>query len=185
MWGVLPSRTLHHLFPFQTELEISPAQAEELISLLEKRAWWLITEYLADCEHSEFQCRAYLKRNSFHPEITEKCIAVCKEKAYLDDYRFAEIYIRSMLERGKSKLSILQKLAEHRIDKSVVNQILDEQADPDQHLIQLKEQIARLLWRYRTEDPRKAKEKVYASLYRKGFSLDDIGEAWRGVHSEG
>ncbi len=179
MWGVLPSRTLHYLYPFSPEQEISDAQAEELKAALEARAWWLITEYLAKSEHSEHQCRAYLKKHSFHPSIADKCIALCKAKGYLDDHRFAEIYIRSMLERGKSRRAIIQKLSEHRIPPEALSALFEEQEEPQQSLDLLKEQISRLLWKHRAQEPRKAKEKVYASLYRKGFTLEDIGEAWR------
>lgn len=179
VWGVLPTRTLHHLYPFVSEIQISETQADELIALLEKRAWWMLTDYLAKSEHSEHDCRNYLRKHSFQEGIVDKCIGLCIEKGYLDNRRFAEIYIRSLLERGKSKRAILMKMKEHRLDASVAESLLAELDDGKQSREMLKEQIIKLMRKHHQEEPRKAKEKIYASLYRKGFSLDEIADAWR------
>lgn len=184
VWGVLPTRTLHHLYPFVSEIQISETQAEELIALLEKRAWWMLTDYLAKSEHSEHDCRNYLRKHSFQEGIVDKCIALCIEKGYLDNRRFAEIYIRSLLERGKSKHAILMKMKEHRLDTSVAESLLAELDDGKQSREMLKEQIIKLMRKHREEEPRKAKEKIYASLYRKGFSLDEIADAWRDLKNQ-
>ncbi|MDD2230416.1 MAG: regulatory protein RecX [Candidatus Cloacimonetes bacterium] len=180
IWGVLSLRTLHRLYPLSCEAEISEAEAQDLISELEKKAWWQITEYLARSEHSEHQCRLFLGRKDYHKSIIDKCIELCKEKTYLDDARFAEILIRSLFERGKSKRSIIEKLYAQRIPPSLYEPILQELQDPEQNQTLLKEQIKKLLYKHRAQEPWKAKEKVYASLFRKGFSLDEISQAWEG-----
>lgn len=180
IWGVLSLRTLHRLYPLSCEAEISEAEAQDLISELEKKAWWQITEYLARAEHSEHQCRLFLGRKDYHKSIIDKCITLCKEKTYLDDARFAEILIRSLFERGKSKRSIIEKLYAQRIPPSLYEPILQELEDPEQNQTLLKEQIKKLLYKHRAQEPWKAKEKVYASLFRKGFSLDEISQAWEG-----
>ncbi|MCB5260211.1 MAG: regulatory protein RecX [Candidatus Cloacimonetes bacterium] len=181
LWGVLPQRTLHFLFPFQSETEISPAQETELKLELEKRAWKLITDYLAKSEHSEYQCHIYLQNKHFHPTIVHKCLKLLKMKGYLSDRRFAEIYIQSMLERGKSKNAIRFKLKEHKISDDIFNELWENLQDPILRKELLEEQIANLLVRYRHEEPQKAKQKVFTSLYRKGFCMDEISDAWRDV----
>ncbi|MCB5265920.1 MAG: recombination regulator RecX [Candidatus Cloacimonetes bacterium] len=180
IWGVLSLRTLHRLYPLSCEAEISEAEAQDLISELEKKAWWQITEYLARAEHSEHQCRLFLGRKDYHKSIIDKCITLCKEKTYLDDARFAEILIRSLFERGKSKRAIIEKLYAQRIPPSLYEPILQELEDPEQNRELLREQIQKLLYKHRAQEPWKAKEKVYASLFRKGFSLDEIAQAWEG-----
>ncbi len=179
LWGVLPTRTLHYLFPFAAELQIDETQAEELKTELGKRAWAQVTEYLAKSEHSEYQCRNYLNKYKFHSSIIEQCIELCKDKRYIDDTRFAGIYIRSMFERGKSKRAIIQKLREHCIPIEEVNELIREMEEPEQSRQMLQNQIAKLRYRYREEEPRKAKEKIFASLYRKGFDLEMISAAWQ------
>ncbi|MCB5270445.1 MAG: recombination regulator RecX [Candidatus Cloacimonetes bacterium] len=178
IWGVLSLRTLHKLYPLSCEAEISEAEAQHLISELEKKAWWQITEYLARAEHSEHQCRLFLGRKDYHKSIIDQCIELCKEKTYLDDARFAEILIRSLFERGKSKRAIIEKLYAQRIPPALYEPILQELQDPEQNQTLLREQIQKLLYKHRAQEPWKAKEKVYASLFRKGFSLDEIAQAW-------
>ncbi|MCK9558501.1 MAG: regulatory protein RecX [Candidatus Cloacimonetes bacterium] len=182
LWGVLPTGTLHYLFPFAAELQIDESRTEELKNELRKRAWAQITEYLAKSEHSEYQCRNYLYKQQYHVSIIEQCIGICKDKHYIDDRRFATLYISALLERGKSRRAILQKLSEHRIPREICDELIQELDEPEQNLGKLIEQISALLHKYRDEEPRKAKEKIFASLYRKGFDLDMINEAWREIH---
>lgn len=184
VWGVLPVRTLHHMYPFAMEQEISVSQAEELFRELEKRAWWILTDYLAKAEHSEKQCRMLLARHSFHADIADKCIALCKEKGYLDDSRFAELYIRSLQEKGKSPRMISQKLKEQGIAGEIAQELLSALDDPAGREELLQDQISRLLYKYRELQPFKAKEKIFASLYRKGFSPEDIYTAFREVQKD-
>lgn len=178
IWGVLSLRTLQRLSPLSDEAEISETESQKLISELEKKAWRQITEYLARAEHSTQQCRLFLARKDYHQSIIDKCIRLCLEKGYLDDARFAGILIRSLFERGKSKRAITEKLYEQRIPPSLYEPILQELEDPEQSRALLKEQIQKLLFRHRAQEPWKAREKVLASLFRKGFSLDDIHQAW-------
>lgn len=176
--GVLSIRTLRHLFGSETELEISDEAAIDLIQKLKKQAWTQITDYLAKAEHSEHQCRNFLERKSYAPDIIDEVIALCKDKGYLDDSRFASILIRSLLERGKSQRAIIQKLREQRISKDIYEPLLEDLYDPRRGHQLLTEQIDKLLFRHHETEPRKAKEKIFASLYRKGFSLDEISSAW-------
>jgi len=178
VWGVLSLRTLHHLFPFAAETEISDEAAQELITKLENAAWHQLTDYLAKAEHSEYQCRSLLKRKAYHPQIVEKCVFLAKEKGYLDDKRFAEILIRSLYERGKSRRAILMKLREQHISPQISESLVESLHDPENSISLLSEQINKLRFRYRDEQPYKQKAKIFASLYRKGFSLDEIASAW-------
>jgi regulatory protein len=178
IWGVLSLRTLHRFAPPDQDLELSDQAAQDLISELEQRAWWQITDYLAKAEHSEHQCRNFLSRKDYHPSIIDKCITLCKEKGYLDDARFAEILIRSLFERGKSKRAIITKLYQERIPAAVYEPLISQLQDPALNQAQLIEQIHKLRYRHREEQPYKAKEKIFASLFRKGFGLDEITQAW-------
>ncbi len=178
VWGVLSVRTLHHLFPYGEEIEISDDAAHELIEKLENAAWHHLTDYLAKAEHSENQCRNFLMRRAYHQDIIDKCIHLAKEKGYLDDIRFAEILIRSLYERGKSRRAILMKLRLEKISPQIAEPLLESLHDPESSKSFLKDQIVKLSFRHRDEQPYKRKEKIFASLFRKGFSLDEISSAW-------
>lgn len=177
-WGVLPVRTLRHLFPFGDEIEISQAETEQLKEELGKNAWAMLVEYLAKAEHSAEQSRRYLMRHKFHNSIIETCVKLALEKKYIDDSRFAEIYINSYFERGKSKRYILQKLFEYGIDMSVAERLIEQNSDEIQTAAHLKNYILRLKYKHQNEEAYKMKEKVFSSLYRRGFTMDEIGPVW-------
>lgn len=185
LWGVLELRTLRSLYPLSQDIELDEAGVKEIVALLEKRVWWLLCEYLAQAEHSEYQCREYLKRKDFHPNLIQKAIALAKEKKLLDDRRFSEILIQSLLDRGKSKRYIIEKLYAHKIPASLYEELLAEIVQPEQVRDNLSEQMQKLLDRYRNETPAKRKEKVFASLYRKGFELEDIAACYAALRFAG
>ena len=183
LWGVLNLRTLQAILPYHTDEEISQELATKLIETLKKKAWWQLTEYLAKSEHSTKQATDYLKRKHYHPEIIAECISLCTEKQYLNDARFAEILIRSLLERGKSKRIILQKLHEQNIASSVYESILQETEEPEEYKDRIISLMNDLVRKHQDLPRHKCKEKVFASLYRKGFDLDDISAAWEHLSS--
>lgn len=177
-WGVLPVGTLRHLFPFGDELEIEPDEVALLKKELEKNAWSMLVGYLAKAEHSALQSRRYLQRHSFHKSIIEPCIELCIQKKYIDDRRFAQIYVQNYLQKGKSRCYVVQKLYEFGIGSDVTEELVTELSDGELSASLLKEQIVRLLHKHRHEEPYKRKEKTFSSLYRKGFSMDEIAPVW-------
>ncbi|MCB5267045.1 MAG: RecX family transcriptional regulator [Candidatus Cloacimonetes bacterium] len=178
IWGVLDIRTLRSMYPFANELELDSDQLNELLKLLENRIWWLLSEYQAKSEHSEYQCREYLKRKEFHPSLIDRAITIAKDKKYIDDTRFSEILIRSLIDRAKSKRFIVQKLYSHKIPQHIYAPLLDAAIDVDESQEMLLQMVDKLRIQYRELPQFKQKEKVFASLYRKGFDLDDIASAW-------
>lgn len=179
LWGVLSVKTLQSfLYPVPCELEIREDDAHILQKALRDAAWWEVTDYLARAEHSSHQCRALLARRFYHESIIRKCLELCSEKGYLDDSRFAEILIHSLVERGKSKRAIIAKLREQRLPSSLYEPLLEQLYDPKENASRLTEEISKLLFKYRELPKPSQKDKVFTSLYRKGFDLDDISAAW-------
>lgn len=177
--GILPDRILLPFFPIPFEAEIGDSQADELLELLSAQAREQLLRYLAEREHSSIQCRDYLKRKSYPPSLIDALLNEFTKKQYLDDTRYVQILINSLLERGKSKRAIITKLKESRLPATLWEETLEQLIDPEQSLENLKDQMLKLLMRYRELSPTKQKEKVFASLYRKGYELDDIHHAWQ------
>ncbi len=180
VWGTLPARVLLTLYPVPCRLQIEDEQAEELKASLLSAAQNRLLDYLAKFEHSEFQARIYLQKYRFHSSLIEQAIAEAKERKYLDDDRFAEIYVRSLAERNKSRNYIVGKLHEQRIPPPIYQPYLDEYLVREDQVLYLKEQIDRLRLRYADKSPREQREKIIGSLYRKGYDLEQINEAMRG-----
>ena len=138
-------------------------------------------DYLAKAEHSELQCRRYLKSRLLHPELAEELIAQAKDRNFLSDSRYSELYIRSLLESGRSRRYIISKLKLQKIPASIYEPLLQEYYVPEDSQALLREEIKVLLVRYRELPGAKTREKVYAALYRRGWSLEEISSAWNSV----
>ncbi|MDY0150764.1 MAG: regulatory protein RecX [Candidatus Cloacimonas sp.] len=182
-WGALTDKALLPLFPIPFEGEIESAATEELITMLQNRAREQLLRYLADSEHSSWQCKEYLKRKSYHPAIINPLLQDFAENKYLDDARYVRILIGSLIDRQKSRTYIIGKLRESRLPASLWEEVLQELYNPEDSLEGLKEQVLKLRLRYSELDEYKQKEKVLASLFRKGFDLDSISRAWKATKS--
>jgi SOS response regulatory protein OraA/RecX len=178
-WGVLSDRTLLPLYPLPFEGEIATDAFNELCALLEKQSREQLLKYLADSEHSSSQCRDYLKRKQVHPSIISRIVSDYLERKYIDDARFVRILITSLIERGKSRNHIIHKLRELSLPAELWEDVLSELYNPESSLETLKELVLKLRLQHRELPVAKQKEKVFASLFRKGFDLDLIHSAWQ------
>ena len=177
-WGTLPVKVLQPFFVSATDTEIDADEEARLLQKLLDYARNLLFDYLARAEHSEAACRNYLKRKRFHAQIIDECIEAAKTLNFLSNTRFAELYIRSLLESGKSRRYIIGKLRIQQIPSSVYNPIFEEYYNPEDSLTMLAEEISRLIVNYGELPLGKKKEKAFASLYRRGWELDLIHQAW-------
>ncbi|MBW6514084.1 MAG: RecX family transcriptional regulator [Candidatus Syntrophosphaera sp.] len=176
--GILPLRVLLPLYPAEFCGDISDAEAKELLDLLKKQALYLLMDYLAKAEHSEFQCRNLLKRKQFEASIREETIARCRELGYLDNARFAEVLINSHIARRASKRAISAKLREQRIAPLIWEPLLEELYDKEEAADNLSLLLKKYCATHRGLEPQKLKEKAFTYLFRKGFDLGDIQAAW-------
>ena len=179
IWGILPDRILLPVYPIPFEGEINNEKTKELLSLIEKQARQQLLKYLSDREHSSLECKQYLKRKQYPTELIDALINEFQEKKYIDDHRYVQILISSLISRKKSKNAITQKLKETRLPVELWKETLNELYNPEEGMENLIEQIVQLQLRYRDLPPSKQKEKIFTSLYRKGFSLNDIHLAWQ------
>ncbi len=177
-WGVLPARMLPPLFGTGFEGQIAEQEAENLTNLLYVRARDLLFDYLAKAEHSERQCRLLLGRKQFHPTLIDAAVAKCRELNFLSDARFAELLIRSYLERRASRRAIVAKLREQRIPAEVWEPLMAGLYDKQDAAQGLKEMMAKYLGKNRDLPRPKLKEKAFTHFFRKGFEIDEIREAW-------
>ena len=172
--GILPDRILLTYFPLPFAGEIDGEQGKELLSLIEKNARQQLGKYVSAQEHSSVQCRQFLARKKYSAELIDTLLKEFQTKKYIDDQRFVQILIASLVERKKSKRAIILKLKETHLPTELWEGKLKEIYNSEEEKENLKEQFDKLLFRYRDLPLNKQKEKVFASLYRKGFNLDDI-----------
>ena len=174
LWGTLSNGVLLSLYPIPTEREIDSAEWEQLKSVLSDRAKYLLLEYLAKQERSTWQARQYLRRHGFHSQIIGACIQSATASGFLDDSRFAEIMARSLAERHKSRVYAVNKFYEYKIPPETYEPFLEEYFRPQDQKEGLLPQVQKLQLRYQDLAPRVARDKIVASLYRKGYDLELI-----------
>lgn len=107
----------------------------------------------------------------FSEEEIDYAINYVTDYRYLDDLRFARNYVRFRCNM-KSKKQIYFGLLGKGVSKENINNALEEEYDVEENLL-----IRKLLEKkdfYGTDISPKEREKLIASLMRKGFSYDDI-----------
>lgn len=132
-----------------------------------KRALFLLERM----DRTERQLRDKLVQNGYPDVCVDLAIDYVKKYHYIDDLRYAANYI-SYQQRKKSRQKLKMDLITKGIDKSVIEQALDEAFDSDEQL-----KIRQLLEK-KCYDPencdRKEQQKMYQYLMRRGFKSSDI-----------
>lgn len=157
--------------------EISEKLYEEILNdTVYFRAKQKALAILKFMDRTEIELRQKLSRAGYNDAIIEKTIAYITSYGYINDERLAAAYTRSR-KNTKSKLVIKTELMQKGIEKDIIDSIFQEEYDnkdqEDSELIALKKAIAK-----KTRDPEaleyEEKQKLIASLYRKGFDIGKI-----------
>ena len=177
--GTLPVKVLPLFVRPGEEQEIAPEEAEQLWPLLKSQARSLLLDYLAKAEHSEHQSREHLKKRGFDATIIDELIDYCKQKRFIDDARYSEIYIRSWLKRGIGLKLLRNKLREQRLAQSIWEPLLEDMYEPEDGFETLKTQMQKYISRQKEMPHHKLKDKTFGYFVNKGYDLDMIAGAWR------
>ncbi|HWT27196.1 MAG TPA: RecX family transcriptional regulator [Mobilitalea sp.] len=156
--------------------EIPTGIYEELITdIVLSRAKQKALQILKFMDRTEFELRRKLSDAGYPVNIIDDTISYVYEYGYLNDERFASNYIRLRKDR-KSKQVIKSELITKGMNKRILDEIFtaeysQEEDDPEETAI--KKAIAKKI-----SDPStltwEEKQKLIASLYRKGFDIEKI-----------
>lgn len=151
---------------------------EIIEEVLPKRAKKRCMNLLQSREYTESQLRAKLDQGLYPPEIIDQAIAYISSYHYIDDLRYAEDYITTH-ENTRSRGRIEQDLYRKGLTKETIEQAWQtwesKGGTQDEYAM-----IQTLLQKkhYTPETATyKEKQKLYAYLTRKGYSLDSIHHA--------
>ncbi len=149
-------------------------QQEIVGNVLVKRAKLRAMHLLEKNDRTEADVRQKLRDNLYPPSAIDEAIAYVKSYHYIDDERYAANYIRYK-SASSSRNEIRQTLLQRGISKETIDAQL-EGSDFDESELIIK------LMKKRCKEPEQLsyedKQKLFAYLYRKGFSFDKIGKAW-------
>lgn len=165
------------LYGIKEEHAISAEIYEQILAeVLSKRATKRAMHLLEKQDYTEKALRDKLQTAGYPQKCIEHAIKYVKSYHYIDDYRYAENYIRYHMER-ESKRIIKQKLIAKGVPASVIDECIEEFYDSDE------KSLAIALLKKKHYDPQNAdmkeKQRVYAFLARKGISSSVITSVMR------
>ncbi len=155
---------------------IAPARWSELWEVtLVKRSRLRAMNLLQKKNYTKAELERKLYENHYPQELVDQALAYVMKFHYVDDYRYAEDYIRyHSLDRSRQRIrrDLMTKGISAEVFEQAWDAFCEDHRDWDE-----REQIRRLLIK-RHYDPALAdsreREKTMAFLYRKGYSMDAI-----------
>lgn len=137
-----------------------------------KRALW----YLERSSRTEKELYDKLLTANFSKKASAKVIARLKELGLVDDEQYAKRYAELCVDKNISKREIYARLLKKGIKKELINLTLEDTECDERR--QIKALIDKKYYRYLSDaSDKKAIQKVYAALARKGFSFGAIKDA--------
>ena len=135
-----------------------------------KRAMYLLQRQ----ERTEKQLRDKLQQSGYPMECIEQAISYVKSYHYIDDYRYASVYIRYHQEK-ESRQKLVFKLIMRGINREVIERALEEEYVSDEKG-QIQELLRQRHYNLETVDDKEYRKTVQF-LLRKGFKNNDIFRA--------
>ncbi len=166
-------------FHLETGMEID---ADELKALLHEaelsKAKNYVYRIIARRMYTGKEIRNKLKERAYTDEIIQDVIDIMERYGYVNDSFYAEEWIQSRIKsKPKGKIALRQELARKGIDKTIIedalNQAFDESRESDMAL----ELARRKVNSYSKDDPAVARRKLQSFLLRRGFSYETVRNA--------
>lgn len=167
-------------YQLEIDTEISLELYKQIIEdTVYRRAKQKALAILKHMDRTEREMYTKLKKAYYTDTIIERTIEYLKGYNYIDDERYASNYIR-IKKSTLSKLALSTKLMLKGINKELLEKIISieydaESYDIDPEILAINKLI-RKKYKNNADLSYEEKQKLIASLYRKGFSLDKINK---------
>ena len=178
---VLYKGEIHKMHIVQ-DMEMSDELYSEIMNnVLIKRGRIYAMNILQKQDKTEHDLRKKLKDAFYPEEIINDAIDYVKGFKYIDDVRYSVAYINMSLNR-MSKAEIVNKLSQKGVSKYDIETAFSEFEEYENECIEDKEieLIIKLIHKKFPEEQPEYEDKMrlFASLYRKGFSTSRIEKAY-------
>jgi regulatory protein len=168
----------HQLFKGKA---LDPEQIRDALRDEERQeAYMRALKWLGFRARSEQEIRMYLQRRQYDESIIDELLERLRAQGYVNDERFSMILTEERLKlQAKGKQWIRRELMQKGIDPETVRKAVSSIEAEDE--IEAAERIARKRWNIlsKQEDRRKALQKLYAFLSRRGFSASVVSAVVR------
>jgi len=175
IWGILPNKILH-LFSLnsQTQIELNHKKWRELQHEIEKFAWDKLLNFLSYQERSVRECKNYLKQLPLETTLIEKLVQKAISFNFVNDSRFAELFVESLIGKNKNVLEIKNKLFEKQIIENIISETIAKVYSKEKQDEILTINVRKALLRYSKFSDEKKIEKTLNYLTRRGFSYWEV-----------
>jgi regulatory protein len=115
-----------------------------------------------------------LKERGIEEEAVESALDKLSSYGYVDDMAYAKEYVQSAVLTGRwGRRAVEYKLKEKGLEQSVIDEAMEFYTEEDEKEIARK-QLQATAGRFKNEDARKQRQKIYAALARHGFDYSMI-----------
>ncbi len=138
-----------------------------------------VLKYISKAMKTDFDIRAYLTNKKFNESVVNKTLEKLKEYNYIND----ELYVKNYIDTYKSKFGksrLKQNLKNKNIDENLIEKYLI--FDENEVLNNIKKEILKQT-KNKTMDV-KLKQKIYRNLSFKGYSFEQIKQAFNSLGEE-
>ncbi|MBL7081254.1 MAG: regulatory protein RecX [Candidatus Omnitrophica bacterium] len=126
---------------------------------------------------SEYEIRKRLIQKKFTPEVTEKTISLLKEKDLVNDQEFTRVWIGSRIKKPFGLRRIQQELKTKGIKEEFIREAFSEIKSDYKEEKVLADLVKERWIKLKGIERRRAKQRLYGWLMRRGFSYEKILEA--------
>ena len=175
IWGTLPGRVLRFFSVLpDRENDIPDIKKTEIINEIEKYNWDKLLNFLAYRERSIWECKNFLKQQFLPSNVIEKLVKKAVENNFVNDERFAEMYVQDLIAKNKNENQIRSKLISKHISENVIEKNISEKLSSNNKKEILSANFKKAINRFYNLPTEKRKEKILNYLTRKGFSYWDV-----------
>jgi regulatory protein len=123
---------------------------------------------------TEQELAGRMKQKKFPPEVISRTIDFLKEKKFIDDGTFTRAWIDSRLKQSMGLRRVKNELKLKGVPGALIDQSIAQVKESYSEDEIVADIIRRKIGSLKGLDPLKAKQRIYAFLIRRGFSVDVI-----------
>jgi len=124
-------------------------------------------------DHSEKEIRDKLKRKEFNNSVIEKAIAKLYKLDFLNDKRFAKIWVSDRIKlKPKGKKALKIELRQKGVDPNIIENVLEECFGEEGELELAKKVFEKAEKKYSGLEGQDKKQKMIKYMMSRGFSWD-------------
>lgn len=128
---------------------------------------------------SEYELRLKMKNKGFNPQLIDNAISILKERKYLDDERYCEMFINDKINISKHGVRKIKEALYYKgIDKEIIEEkikSISAESEEERALLLGEKKLLNI----KENDNRKKMSKLSNYLLGKGFEYETVNRALR------